>query len=162
MVNVKTNKKNLCIVITHSIALTLYRGQLEFLVKRGFNITVVCDTRGGRQFEVERIGYKVVSLRMNRPLTPVSDAISFIKLFLFFLRNRFDIVQVTTPKASLLGSIAARISGQPIIVYTHRGIYYQTQTYWKKRFFSLVDFLICHLVNQVECVSKGIMKYLIN
>jgi len=159
---VRVNNKNICIIVTHSIALTFYRGQLEFLIKRGFSITVVCDPRGGRQSEAKQAGCEVVSMHMNRPLTLVSDVISFIKLLLFFLRNRFDMVQVTTPKASLLGSVAARISGQPIIVYTHRGIYYQTQTYWKKRFFSLVDRLVCHLVNQVECVSKGIRKYLIN
>ncbi|MBU2043902.1 MAG: sugar transferase [Candidatus Omnitrophica bacterium] len=154
------SKKSLCIVVTHSISLNFYRGQFEFFIKHGFDITVVCDPRGGMQPTAKKAGCKVVSLHMDRPLALVSDLISFARLNLFFFRNRFDLVEVSTPKASLLAGMAAWISCQPVIIYTHRGVYYETQAPGRKKLFSLLDFLLCNLVSQVRCVSKGVKDYL--
>ncbi|MDP6380103.1 MAG: glycosyltransferase, partial [Phycisphaerae bacterium] len=158
---VPMKKKKICVVITHSVSLVLYRGQLKPLSRRGFHITVVCDPRGGMQAEAERAGCRVVSMHMNRPMTPLADLVSFIRLILFFCRNRFDIVQVSTPKASLLGSLAARITGQPFILYAYWGIYYDTQTGWRKRLFRFLDHIVCTLADQVQGICEDLRSYVI-
>lgn len=52
---------------------------------------------------------------------PIKDAVALARLVALMRRGRFDIVHTHTTKAGLLGRIAARIVGEPIVVHTPHG-----------------------------------------
>jgi glycosyltransferase involved in cell wall biosynthesis len=54
-----------------------------------------------------------------------SDVASFISLWRYFRRQRFDFVQTHTPKASFLGLPAARLSGTTAIYTIHGALYFR-------------------------------------
>jgi glycosyltransferase involved in cell wall biosynthesis len=53
-----------------------------------------------------------------RPIAPATDALAFAKLVAFIRRGRYDIVHTHSSKAGILGRIAARAAGTPIVVHT--------------------------------------------
>ena len=60
---------------------------------------------------------------MTRSITPLADLMSLWRLYRVMRHERFTIVHCHTPKAELLGQLAARLAGIPIVVDTFRGIY---------------------------------------
>jgi glycosyltransferase involved in cell wall biosynthesis len=69
----------------------------------------------------EGITVEVVPMRREFAL---SDFRSFLSLYRTFRRHRFDFVQTHTPKASLLGLPAARLSGTPALYTMHGSLYF--------------------------------------
>jgi glycosyltransferase involved in cell wall biosynthesis len=53
-----------------------------------------------------------------RPIAPVTDAVAFARLVAFMRRGRYDLVHTHSSKAGILGRIAARAAGVPIVVHT--------------------------------------------
>ncbi len=66
-------------------------------------------------------GLRIKKVDIPRSLKPWSDLLALIKLTLFFLTHRFDIVHSTTPKAGLLTALAAFLSGIPVRIHTFTG-----------------------------------------
>lgn len=52
---------------------------------------------------------------------PIKDAVALARLVALMRRGRFDLVHTHTTKAGLLGRIAARLVGAPIVVHTPHG-----------------------------------------
>jgi glycosyltransferase involved in cell wall biosynthesis len=149
-----------CFVVTDAISFNvLYRGQLEYLAKRGFRLTLIC---GGAPEEVARLRArkvgKVVDLGLVRDPNFRSDLISLLRLLLHFAFNRFDIVVSTTPKALLLGSIACCLTAQRWRVAFFQGRVYENFTGWRRRLYKLFDRITITCCNEVLFVSRSLMS----
>jgi glycosyltransferase involved in cell wall biosynthesis len=59
---------------------------------------------------------------MRRQIAPLADVVSLVQLWLLLLRLKPDITEFSTPKAGLLGSIAATLCGVPARIYFLRGL----------------------------------------
>jgi glycosyltransferase involved in cell wall biosynthesis len=60
---------------------------------------------------------------LKRSWAPLSDLRALIHMIRVFRRERFDIVHTHAPKTGVLGRIAARLTGVPVIVNTVHGLY---------------------------------------
>ena len=162
------NKKiKLCVVVTDPMNLwSLYREQFLYLQKNGFEITAIASS-GVEHDKLKKMGVDSVSIDMQRAPSPFKDFISLLKLIKFFTLNRFDIVSVSTPKASLLASLAAFFTFQKNIIFTIRGRAYENKKGLSKKIFENIDKLICKLSDSVfsisheikdDFISKGLCK----
>lgn len=117
----------LCVVATADITIqNLCRGRLEYLSAHGYDITVVCGpTKLADQIRAR--GVKLFTPDLTRSISPFTDLRCLMQLSRFFRREHFDIVEVSTPKAALLGSMAARLTGGAKVVHLLRGLAYQRQ-----------------------------------
>ena len=73
---------------------------------------------------VEAAGIRHIPVEMTRNFTPAKDAASLAELVRVMRRERFDIVHTHNPKPGLLGQLAARLAGVPIVVNTLHGFYF--------------------------------------
>jgi len=67
-------------------------------------------------------GVATKGIPLTRKITPVTDIFSLIKLVSYLKKERPHIVHTHTPKAGLLGMIAAKICGVPIRLHTVAGL----------------------------------------
>lgn len=99
------------------------RAQLLGLKKVGYDVSVVCaPTKFGQK--LEDLGIHVISVDISRSMTPFRDLISLWQFYQVFRKGNFDIVHTHTPKVSLLGQMAAKLAGIPVIIDTVHGFYF--------------------------------------
>ena len=139
----------LCTVINPSFGLTLPYGKFwEYLLDREFECWGVAGP-GPEHETVRAMGLKTRVVPMARYPSPIKDILSLIRLWWFFLWHRFDVVKVSTPKASFLGALAARLSGHRHVIYMVRGRPYETFTGWRLRLMRTIEWISCHLAQYV-------------
>lgn len=101
----------------------LLLNQLLYLKEKGFEVSAVCSD-GKWVPEVRAAGIPVKTIEMKRKISPLSDIVALIKMAFYFRKERFQIVHTHTPKAGLLGQLAAKLARVPVIVNTIHGFYF--------------------------------------
>jgi glycosyltransferase involved in cell wall biosynthesis len=99
----------------------LLLNQLASLRDAGYAVTGISASGPHVQALQER-GIPHIPVRLTRAITPVADLAALWRLYRVMRRERFTIVHCHTPKAELLGQLAARLAGVPIVVDTFRGV----------------------------------------
>jgi N,N'-diacetylbacillosaminyl-diphospho-undecaprenol alpha-1,3-N-acetylgalactosaminyltransferase len=145
----------LCIMTTVPISIvTFYGKQLDFLKEKGFEVTVVTSSDNTLEKEISG-SCRLKLVPMTRKITPVLDMISLIRIYRIMRRSRFDIVQYSSPKAALLGSVAAWLNRVPVRLYLMWGLYYSGQTGFKRVLMKLYERIVCSLSVHVAPDSNG-------
>jgi lipopolysaccharide/colanic/teichoic acid biosynthesis glycosyltransferase len=117
----------------------LLENQLEFLIKEGYEVHVVCSP-GKWIKDIESKGIKVKTIKIKRKISLFSDLVSLLKLYFYFKKEKFDIVHTHTPKPALLGQLAAKMAGAPIVINTIHGLYFGNKfSAFKKKFYVFVE-----------------------
>lgn len=101
------------------------RDQMTALVDRGWDVHLACSPDDGTdsfQRLTDLRGVTLHPLAMARPPHPVRDARSFIAWLQLVRRLKPDIVVASTPKAGLLGTLAAKMRRVPARIYHVRGL----------------------------------------
>lgn len=146
-------------VTTHAIsAENLMNGQLTFLRERGFDITVIAAPSGSLDVVREREQVATIPLPIEREISPAADARTLVKLCGLLRRLRPDIVNAGTPKAGLLGMIAAKLTGVPVRLYTLRGLRLETTSGFKERLLSATEWIASSCAQQVICVGESLRQ----
>lgn len=139
---------------------------IDGMREEGWDVVAVCSD-GPYVGGLRSAGYRVETLPISRNVNPYTHLKSIIGLIRFFRRECFDVLHVHTPVAALLGRIAARLAGIPIVIYTAHGFYFHNEMPpFKHRFFvwlewlggKLTDFLFSQSAEDAELAKRfGIM-----
>lgn len=114
-----------------SIAI-LIMNQIRALQQMGHEVVAICAP-GPWVKRIQDEGIVVETIPMCRKLSLLNDIRSLILLYRCFRRFRFDIVHTHTPKAGLLGPIAARLANVPIIIHTVHGfLFHDKMRAWRR------------------------------
>jgi len=115
----------LCVLATIGKSIqVLYAGRLEHLSANGFEITVACAPSEDDAAIATR-GVRLRTFPLTRSITPWQDLRALLQLYRFFRQERFDLIEVSTPKAALIGSIAARLARCPGHIHILHGMPYE-------------------------------------
>ena len=150
------HRKRLLVVCTHSLTiLTLCMGLFPFLESRGYDIDVGVGDTEYRDFTREHFGAaRFHVIPMERMPHPLRDVLALIRFCLFMLRNRFDVIHVSTPKASLLAALAARLTFNGPVLYINRRQVYRLMTGGRRTLYEWVDRFTVMLCRQVVPISR--------
>ena len=75
-----------------------------------------------------------------REVRPLRDLRALLALTRCFRREKFDLVHTHTSKAGILGRLAARLAGVPIVVHTSHGhVFHSYFSRWKTRLFIVLE-----------------------
>ncbi|MHC4122771.1 MAG: glycosyltransferase family 4 protein [Planctomycetota bacterium] len=135
-----------------------YQGQIDALNKAALKTTVACAA-DGKLDDALPDETDFVPVNFSRVLSPFKDIKTLWKLYRFFANKRFDIIQYSTPKASLLGAIAAFAARAPVRIYILWGLYYTGQSGVKRFVFKLFEKLICRLSTHIIPISHEMINF---
>jgi glycosyltransferase involved in cell wall biosynthesis len=105
----------------------------------------------------------VLTRWLVRPINPVKDLIALLSLYRFIKRGRFDIVHTHSSKAGILGRVAARLAGVPVVVHTlHSLVFHEFQSEFKNRLYIWLKKWCAPLtdcyISVCDAVTKGALK----
>ncbi len=109
-----------------------------------------------------REGVKTIGVEIRRDVSPVSDLRSIFRLIKVLRRERPDIIHTMTPKAGLLGMLAARITGVPIRIHTFTGLVFPTASGLKRQILKLTDRITCACATHVIPEGEGVRSDLLS
>lgn len=134
----------------------LMRGQLAFLREQGFDVTLIASPHSSLPSVAEREGITILTVPMEREMSPFRDLVSLWKLCRTLRKLRPDIVNAGTPKAGLLGNLAAWLCHVPVRVYTLRGLRLETASGLKGKLLHWTERLAAACAHQVIAVSHSL------
>lgn len=101
----------------------LLLNQMCRIAEAGYRVTGI-SAPGPDVPAIEARGIRHIAVPLTRRLTPLADLRAVVQLYRICRRERFTIVHTHTPKPGLLGQLAARLAGVPIVVNTIHGFYF--------------------------------------
>ena len=140
----------------------LLAGQPKFMSENGF--TVIMISADGKEVEdlKQQEGCEHIIVPMTRSITPFKDIVSFFKLRRVIKKYRPDIVHTHTPKAGLLGMLAARSAGVKLRIHTVGGLPLIIETGFKRRLLMFTEKLTYFGATEVWPNSRSMMNFIID
>jgi len=148
---------HIVIGITHSQTCLTLTGRLRALREGGFRVTLISSPGKLLDRTAAHEGVEAIGLPIRREIAPFADLISFFRLWWLLLRLKPDVCEFSTPKAGLLGSLAAWIAGVPTRVYMLRGLKLETATGIKKWILLAAEYTAAAFAQVVLCNSESML-----
>jgi len=142
--------------ITNPQTCLVLGGRLRTLREAGFRVTLVSSPGELLTRTAAREGVESVAIPMRREIAPIADFVSLVRLWRLLHRLKPEMTEFSTPKAGLLGAIAAMLCGVPARVYFLRGLKLETCTGVKRRILLLAERLAAACSHVVLCNSDSL------
>jgi lipopolysaccharide/colanic/teichoic acid biosynthesis glycosyltransferase/glycosyltransferase involved in cell wall biosynthesis len=127
---------------------------LTRLKNQGYEVHVACS-EGRYTSGIKARGFTVHSILIERRINPISNFKSLWNLYRLIQKEKFQVVHVHTPIASVLGRIAAWLAGVPIIVYTVHGFYFhENMNKTIRKALIRLERILCRVTTTVFTVSN--------
>ncbi len=154
-----TQQKKLVHIVTSPMtAWAFLRGQLRFMKERGFDVTLVSSPGWELEEIAQQEGVASIAVPMMREPAPLSDCVTLARMTSLLRRLRPQIVHCGTPKACLIGGLAARCAGVPVRVMTLHGMRADGLSEPKRQLMLLLERLSCANAQRVYCVGESLRQ----
>ncbi|HQW84443.1 MAG TPA: glycosyltransferase family 4 protein [Ferruginibacter sp.] len=156
------NKKLIRITTVPMALRYLLHGQMSFMANQGFDVVMI--SADGKELaeviEMEKCRHMIVP--MTRKITPWQDLKCLWKLIKIFKKEKPDIVHTHTPKAGLLGMVAARICAVKCRIHTVAGLPMMVEKGNKYRLLKFIEKVTYAAASQVWPNSQSLMQFILN
>lgn len=99
-----------------------------------------------------------IPVAMKRGIS-IGGVVAMFKMIRIFHREKFDMVQYSTPNASLYAALAGAIARIPIRLYCQWGIAYVGFVGIKRKIFKFIEKTVCKLSTKIEPDSLGNLHF---
>jgi glycosyltransferase involved in cell wall biosynthesis len=152
----RVSRGRILYVITDPVSLRLLRGQLAQMVASGFEVQLACASGPELDRFAMTEGVAAHAVRLTRSPHPVQDLVALFQLVRLMRQIRPALVNASTPKAGLLGTIAAWIGRVPVRVYVVRGLRFENASGWNRRMLKLFERLSIRCATNVIFNSRSL------
>ena len=139
----------------------LLKGQLRFMVSNGFDVKGVSSEGEELKEILENEGIVMEAINMSRKITPFQDLKSLWEMWNFLRKEKPQIVHTHTPKAGIIGMLAARLAGVPHRLHTVAGLPLMEATGIKRKILNFVEKLTYSSATRVYPNSKGLYDFIL-
>lgn len=146
--------------VTSSISLPFLRGHVRLLAQRGWRAAVSSDASLPGQLErfAREEQAEAVPVAMHREISPRADLRSLVMMYRTLRQFRPVVTNVGTPKAGLLGGLAAVAARVPVRVYTLHGLRLETASGATRQLLLLTERIALACAHRVVCVSPSLQE----
>ena len=161
MPGASTNKKLIRITTVPMALRYLLPGQMHFMAKNGFDVLMI--SADGKEIRdiIKNEQCPHIIVPMTRKITPFQDLSCLLQLIRIFRREKPDIVHTHTPKAGLLGMLAARYCGVKIRIHTVAGLPMMVEKGFKYWLLKQVEKLTYKAANHVWPNSNSLLQFIL-
>jgi glycosyltransferase involved in cell wall biosynthesis len=142
--------------ITNPQTCLVLGGRLRTLREAGFRVTLVSSPGELLTRTAAQEGVESIAIPMHRQIAPAADLLALLRLWWLLFRLKPEMTEFSTPKAGLLGSIAAMLCGVPARVYFLRGLKLETCTGLKRRILLAAERVASASSHAVLCNSESL------
>lgn len=153
----KKKQYSICYIVTIPLTIrSFFIPQLTYLQEKGINVTVICQYEKNFGKELKNINY--IPVNIPRGIDFLGMIRALLKLIKIFRKNKYDMIQYSTPNAAFISSLAGCAAGIKIRNYHMMGIRYLGFHGAVKNIFKIIEKVTCMFSTSVECVSKTNLK----
>lgn len=155
-------KTKLVRITTVPISLNvLLKGQHQYMCSKGFEVIGVSSP--GRELEDvgDRENIRVVSIKMSRKITPFADLRSLLLMYKVLKSEKPAIVHTHTPKAGVIGMVAAKLARVPIRLHTVAGMPLMEAFGAKRKLLDFVEKFTYWASTKIYPNSQGLYDFII-
>ncbi|MGB8029323.1 MAG: glycosyltransferase family 4 protein [Terracidiphilus sp.] len=142
-------------VTTQELCLIL-GARLRVLRRAGFRVVLVSGPGELLKRTATGTGVECVAVPMRRCIAPLDDLVALVRLWWLLGHYKPDLVEFSTPKAGLLGMLAARLRGVPRRIYMLRGLKLERSRGLKRWILLTAERVACSCAHGVLCNSKSL------
>jgi len=136
----------------------LLPGQMHFMAASGFDVLMISADGKEREDVIEKEQCRHIIVPMTRKITPLQDLKCLFKLIKIFRKEKPDIVHTHTPKAGILGMMAAKICGVKTRIHTVAGLPLMVESGFKYRLLKFTEKLTYACAGHVWPNSNSLMN----
>lgn len=154
--------KKICIVTTVWSSINNWiKPFLNEYAKRGVDVSIVCnmDAEYKKNLKAEYPFIHTYPMPFPRGINVFGSIKSIRLLKKLFKKEKFDMVQYSTPNASMYASIAAKSAKIPVRLYCQWGMVYVTMSGIKRKIFKTIERMVCRNSTQVQPDSTGNLEF---
>ncbi len=155
-------KKKICCITTIGFSTNIFVADaMRQFVERGYEVTIVCaDTENVRKEKGDIFRY--VDIPMRRGMSLKDLLVAPFRFLALFRREKFDLIQYTTPNASLYASLGAWMAGAPVRLYCQWGLRYVGASGVLRKVLKALEYLTCALSTDISCASHKNLEYAVS
>ena len=153
----RSRQPTLVLGVTVGMSLVHHEGLPALLRDRGWRVVIV-TTPSRETAQLRADGFEVVGLSMRRNPSPAHDIAGLFAWVKILSSLKPDVIMVGTPKASLLGLLAARVTGVPLRLYVLHGLRLETSSGMARYILSLIERTTAKASTHVLSVSRSLME----
>lgn len=149
------SQPHIVVGITHPQTCLTLTGRLRALREAGFRVTLISSPGELLGRTAAREGAEPIAIPIKRRIAPLSDLVSLARIWWLLVRLRPDLTEFSTPKAGLLGTVAAMLCGVPRRIYMLRGLRLETSRGWKRGILLAAERMASACAHVVLCNSES-------
>ena len=139
----------------------LLEGQLTFMQKH-YNVTAISGEKERLEVYGETNGVATKHIELTRKITPFQDLKAVYALYRFLKKEQPLIVHTHTPKAGIVGMMAAYFARVPLRLHTVAGLTLMEAWGIKRTLLNAVEKLTYRFANHVYPNSKGLYDFILS
>lgn len=151
--------KKICFVTTISATLSSFVVETAKCIHNNtdWDITFICNY--DEKFEKSLPEYiHYISVPMERGIR-IAGVKAMLEMKKIFQREKFDLIQYSTPNASLYASMAGKLAHVPVRLYCQWGLVFVGFQGLKRKIFQMEEKYVCHLSTHIEPDSNSNLRF---
>jgi glycosyltransferase involved in cell wall biosynthesis len=141
---------------TIPVTLAFLRGQAACLRRRGIDVHALSSPGADLVGFARDEQVTAHAVGMARQVAPLRDLVALWRVWRALRHIRPDVVDAHTPKAGLVGMLAAALARTPVRIYHMHGLRFVTMRGWKRQLLRVTERISCALAHRVLAVSPSV------
>lgn len=138
----------------------LLKGQMKFM-SAYYDVVAVSSDSDLLSVVGANEGVRVKAVEMTREITPWNDFKALWKMYSFFIKEKPLIVHTHTPKAGIVGMMAAWLARVPLRLHTVAGLPLMEATGFKRHLLNFIERLTYSFATKVYPNSYGLRDFIV-
>ncbi|MEN8120223.1 MAG: glycosyltransferase family 4 protein [Bacteroidota bacterium] len=138
----------------------LIKGQPNFMKKKGFEVQLLSAKGKEAELIKKDTGIDVKTFPYTRKISPITDIKALWLTYKYFNKEKPKIVHTHTPKAGIVGMLAARLANVPIRMHTVAGLPLIETHGLKRKLLNIVEKLTSWGATNIYPNSFALMNFM--